>query len=789
MRSWCDASASFFGDRDMVLSRRDFLQRSLKVGVGLGVSWLYPPFSGRSFEAWADPAPRKLALLVGINQYQRDSLSLKGCVTDVDLYQELLIHRFGFKGQDIVTLTDEQATRSNIETAFLTHLTEQARSGDVVVFQFSGYGCLTTFQGSGEKPLWQDQLALLPSDAFLLSVSNAEPFQFNGISEDTLALLLRSLPTDQVTTILDVGILPQLALPSRSVRERAIVQQNISQVIAAELNLQERLLTQTNFSREQLQVQRQGNQTPGITLMAAGAAPAALEIDRPDFSAGLFSYNLTRQLWQSSSATTVLVQLGHLSTVTEQLVGIGQQSEVRGQKRYGALPWQGSFSKGLDASIIAVNREGDTAKVWLGSLSTELLEWLQPQSCFWVLSQSSIAPVSPAVPTPLTDIDRPTEATPQPVRCFTPTVVGMVQLRSRHQWEAIVQRMSGEILAEGMELQEAIRVLPRQIPLKLGLAITLNRVERVDAVSFLSIEAPLTTIVSANKAADYLFTKLTEENPSQKSLSPEAQTRYGLTCLAGALLPNTLGDRGEVVKLAAKRLLPMLETLSAVQWLKLLENQFTSPLKVSLLLEQGGDPLQPLLRSSTDRYCINSLGVESEQSIPKAEKTPQILTINRGTPIQYRIQNWNPFPLYLLLLSLESDTSCYISYATEPQPDATRPLVFKPLTIQPGSTLVLPESSHPWSTGRSPGVTQTFFILTAQPLLKTLAKVRFRSTPVAAAGAIAPLRNPLPVVQQLLSELHQLSLPYTEPLDLSHPKHWALDLRIWAMLTVAYRIT
>lgn len=775
----------------MVLSRRDFLQRLLLLGAGLGLSQFYLPLSGQTFRAWADPMPRKLALLVGVNQYQRSSLSLKGCVTDVELYQELLIHRFGFKGQDILTLTDEQATRSNIEAAFLSHLTEQARPGDVVIFQFSGYGCLTTFQGSGEKLLWQDQFALLPNDAFLLSVSNAEPFQFNGISDDTLTLLLRSLPTDQVTTILDIGIAPKLALPSRSIRERSIIPQNISQVIAAELNLQERLLAQTNFSREQLQVQRQGNQTPGITLMAAGAVPTALEIDRPNFSVGLFSYHLTRQLWQSSAATTVLVQLGRLSTAIEQLIGAGQQPEVRGQKRYGTLPWGGSFpsGQGLDAAIIAVNREGNTAKVWLGSLSPGLLEWLQPQSCFWVLSQQPIASL-PAAPAPSVSTDRPEESTPPSIHCPAPAVVGMVQLRSRQEWQAIVQQMSGAMLAEGMELQEAIRVLPRQIPLKLGLATTLNRVERVDAVSFLSIEAPSIHIVSVNKAADCLFTKLREEgDASQKSLPPEALTRYGLTCLGGALLPNTLGERGEVAKLAAKRLLPTLETLSAVQCLKLLDNQLTSPLKVSLLLEQGGDLLQPLLRRNTDRYCPDGLPSEAEQSIPKAEKTPQILTLNRSTPIQYRIQNWNPFPLYLLLLSLENDTSCYISYATEPQPDATRPLVFKPLIIQPGSTLVLPESSHPWTTGRSPGLTQTFLILTAQPLLKTLAKVRFHSTPVAAVGAIAPLQNPLPVVQQLFSELHQLSLSYTEPFGLSHPKHWVLDLRTWAMISTAYRIT
>jgi hypothetical protein len=342
-----------------------------------------------------------------------------------------------------------------------------------------------------------------------------------------------------------------------------------------------------------------------------------------------------------------------------------------------------------------------------------------------------------------------------------------------------------------MGLQEAIRVLPRTMPLRLGLSTSLSRVERVDAVSFLSIEAPNTKVVSATQTADYLFTKLQEQPsvPGQKTTSLEAQTRYGLTCLGGMILPNTLGEMGEVVKLAARRLLPTLETLRAIQWLKLLENKSTSPLRLTMLLEQSGEIVQPLLRVSTGNPCGGiTPSLETEQSLPKGEKAPQILTLERGSRVQYRIQNWNPFPLYLVLISLESNTVCSISYATEPQPEATRQLVFKPFVLQPGATVLMPENGYPWTTGRTPGLTQTFFIATAQPLTKTLSAIRFRSTPVAAASAIALLQNPMAIVQQLFGELHQLSLPYTESVGLGTAKQWALDLRTWAMVPITYRI-
>src|ERR671933_1027993 len=189
----------------MGFNRRTFLQ---KAGLGLamlGVSEtvlsllgdksLAVPVLDRYFQALAQPGGRKLALLVGINQYPR-SMALSGCVTDVELQRELLIHRFGFNASDILTLTDSQATRENIETAFIEHLTEQAKAGDVVLFHFSGYG-------SQVKITEQSQIdnsvrllnTLVPVDS-ILQASGASTT--NDLLEETLVLLLRSLATDHI---------------------------------------------------------------------------------------------------------------------------------------------------------------------------------------------------------------------------------------------------------------------------------------------------------------------------------------------------------------------------------------------------------------------------------------------------------------------------------------------------------------------------------------------------------------------------------------------------------------
>jgi len=76
---------------------------------------------------------------VGINAYSGGN-ALNGCVTDVRSMALLLEHRYGFDPKDIKVLTDAQATRQGILSAFETHLIAQARPGDVVVFHFSGHG-------------------------------------------------------------------------------------------------------------------------------------------------------------------------------------------------------------------------------------------------------------------------------------------------------------------------------------------------------------------------------------------------------------------------------------------------------------------------------------------------------------------------------------------------------------------------------------------------------------------------------------------------------------------------
>lgn len=96
------------------------------------------------------PAPRKLALLVGIDNYQADIpnlhrdtetyAKLHGSLDSHNLQQVLISNRYNFAPADVRVLSDKESTHKGIVTAFRQQLIAQARPGDIVVFMYSGHG-------------------------------------------------------------------------------------------------------------------------------------------------------------------------------------------------------------------------------------------------------------------------------------------------------------------------------------------------------------------------------------------------------------------------------------------------------------------------------------------------------------------------------------------------------------------------------------------------------------------------------------------------------------------------
>jgi hypothetical protein len=103
----------------------------------------------------AAAAGRRRAVLVGINDYtasrlstrprgapplSRDWPNLSGAVNDVEAMKEMLMLLYKFEERDIITLTDQAATRGKILEAVGQHLVKPATRGDVLLFYFAGHG-------------------------------------------------------------------------------------------------------------------------------------------------------------------------------------------------------------------------------------------------------------------------------------------------------------------------------------------------------------------------------------------------------------------------------------------------------------------------------------------------------------------------------------------------------------------------------------------------------------------------------------------------------------------------
>ncbi|MCX6339086.1 MAG: caspase family protein [Candidatus Aureabacteria bacterium] len=105
----------------------------------------------------------KRAVCVGINDYPGVENDLNGCVNDARAWAAVLIELFGFSPGDVRLILDGEATLRNILSA-LDELIGGGRSGDVLVFVYSGHGTWIPDTGVKDEVDGRDE-ALVPCEA------------------------------------------------------------------------------------------------------------------------------------------------------------------------------------------------------------------------------------------------------------------------------------------------------------------------------------------------------------------------------------------------------------------------------------------------------------------------------------------------------------------------------------------------------------------------------------------------------------------------------------------------
>ena len=742
----------------MGIKRRTFLQQTSLALLGWGISqkalsWFERRTQlGLYSQALAQTTSRKLALLVGIDRYKSNN-ALRGCLTDVELQQELLVHRFGFQPQDIITLTDTQATRENIETAFEEHLHQQAQAEDIVVFHFSGLGTQLQLPPVNAEAESEENLvnALLPIDYLL---ADGETTTVNGLLLETLTLLVRSLATDKVTVVLDTSYGRSAKTLAGSLRFRSLVAPTPGQISLSELAVQEQLKAQVNSSLTKRYLR--SGKLPGIFLTAAQEEQQATEFTSNSLSAGLFTHAWTQYLWQITPASRIQVSYRHTAEELAKLRGKQQLPQLTKTQQqpfwtYYLLPENQS---GGEAVVTGVDTGGSVNLKLLG-LPIQLLPNYGISSCFTSL---------------------PATAESAPVT---------LQLQTKNGLTAKA-KVVGESkpIQPGQILQESVRVIPRNLGLNVALEQNLSKIERVDATSaFSNLKIVTSTATAGEEVADCLLAKV-ERQPAIKSNaseenSPEHESDrgYGLLSADGILLPNTLGKANEAVKSAVARFQKPLETLLATKLWRLIANEDSALLPVRIALEVVDSENSSIVQKTT-RGAIRLTKTEAEE-LPASLVSEAIATIKLGSRLQYRLENYSDRPLYLLALGLDARGRII---AFDPVPSS-------PPLIPAQTTQVFPveDTAFNWIVSGATGYREMQLILSVAPFTETIATLSDMDNTQADVEQLVNLNTPLPVVQALLQDLHNAS-GVAETLISSGSDLYALDVKSWASLSFFYEV-
>ncbi|MEO0984404.1 MAG: caspase family protein [Cyanobacteria bacterium J06639_14] len=695
------------------VSRRHFLQATGSTLAALGWSQIDVMGHGDRYgRALAQSTPRKLALLVGINDYPEDGLfpPLYGCVNDVELQYHLLVHRFGFKPSDIVRLTDQQATRQEILNTFEEHLIKQAKPGDVVVFHFSGHGSRVADPDRD----FPDGLngTLVPVDSLLPEGFPRVGGPVQDITGHTLFLLGSALATENFTMVLDSCHSGGAQRGNLIIRSR---EGGSSLTMSdAELAYQEQWLARLAMSPETFISRRREGIAQGVAIASAKRDQFAADAPFEDFHAGAFTYVLTQYLWQQTGTTDFSSTLGNVGRTTTQVSFSAQEPQFETQpgRAYGGRPVYFTPKSTPPAEAVVTNIQGGEAEIWLGGVDPRSLA---------AFEQGAV----------LAGVDGAGQAQ------------GLVEITER-QGLTGRGRLLATTLPSGALLQEQVRGVPTDVTLRIGLDQSLGN-EQSAALEALSAISRIEPMALGQGEAHYLLGRITaayrEELAGQANLPPEGSV--GLFSQGLDLVPGSYGAPGEAVPEAIMRLRPKLRSLLAARIVKLTLNPGSSRLAISAtMIPEGSNQL------GASTFTIRGGHTDA---LPPALEGEQFAL---GTKIQFQIHNRETRDLYLGVLVIDATGEMSVIFPN--QWTASSEVTLLPA----GQTMSLPDPSRDsfsLVTQEPKGSTEVLIVASSRPLDHALRALQGVATRSGVAHGPMGIDEPTEVVDGLLQDLSNAS--------------------------------
>jgi len=733
------------------IKRRHFLQFAGSTLAAIGLSQFdFLRQAGRYGRVLAQGTPRKLALLVGINEYPDPVNDLRGCLTDVDLQHELLVHRFGFNPNDIVIVSDNaqtndlKPTRSNILQVFKEHLIEQAQPGDVVIFHYSGHGSLV----KDPNPIDTQECrsakncdmngTIIPSDP-LLQRTGSEII-VPDIMGRTLFLLMEAIKTENLTVVLDS------CFSGASTRGNAIIRSASSPLnrggetlVASqeELEYQKQWLAQLNLPFDEFQRRRQAGIAKGVALGSASRNQEALDVPFGDFHAGAFTYLLTRYLWQLPANQTTITVQGNLIRSTR------AEASLRGHDQIPVAevePKSGNEQKSLyfldftapTAEAVITKLTGDQIEFWRGGVSSQSLA--SENTVFTLLD--------PSGKTITDNSGKPLEL--QQTSRSSGSLFGYGKLLSGQM----------SVIKPGMLLRERIVGIPANPTLKVGLDSSLgNEMEQArtaldTALLQQSVNRVEVLPVDGQSPVDYILGRLTEDYQRQLATTGEDNLpplgSFGLFTPVLTPVSSSFGRVGESATAAINRLKPKLKLLLAGKILQGLASP-SSDLQITgeIFAASGQGP----------RIQIASRGArEGGAAIQTIATASQPFPV--GESIQFKVENQEEQELYLSCLAIDAGGNITVLYPAnwDVPEEAAR--------IDRLSSLVVPRPEDDVVLRlRGSGLVELLTLISTAPLRNALRALQTIARGRGVMRGFLPVEgdDPLEVVGNLLGDLEELS--------------------------------
>ncbi len=663
---------------------------------------------------------RKLALLVGINDYPSNKLNpLQGCLTDIEMQRELLIHRFGFNPQDIREVKDKQATRDNILTAFEEHLIKQAKPGDVVVFHYSGHGT----QVIDPSPIKNQKhhSTLVPIDAVTESRDVVR-----GIMGRTLFLLMSAIRTENLTVVLDScysggGIRGNLVI--RSVR---FDDGRNSQATPEEFEYQQRWLKELNLSPEEFQRRREQGIAKGVALAAAKDNQSATDAPFSGFCAGAFSYLLTRYLWQQTHNDSVGKVFVNLALRTHDVAHSSQNIqdphlEVKPASNNKEEPLYFSQQVAHGAEGVIRNVNGDQIEFWLGGVASQTLESSQAGAIFSLIDNQG-------------------------------KEIGLIEQESGVGlvgYGKVVEGTPVNVVQPGILLRERVRGIPTDLTLKVGIDSSLGA-ETAQAENALQGVRRIEVVpVTQQDVVHYLLGRVTQEDFSHfqeqgiSNLPPVGA--IALFTAGRKLVPDSFGRAGESVEEAIQqRLRTRLKSLLAGRILHMLVTGESSPLKVTVTI-----------RPVNGTEATNSASSRGNQEF-LYQQVVKTEPFKAGTTIQIQVQNNENRNLYISVVLIDSSGNLIVLFPRDW--DAPEDAALVP----PGERIAVPklEDNFKFRLRGPSGTLELLVLASAKPVRNALRGLQniARSRNVDRGSPLGLSEDePVEVMENLLGDLDEMA--------------------------------